>query len=70
MSKRIRFTDFVEKEINYFLQECNFSEMEKELFLLRCRHKSIIEICFAMNISESKAGKLSNAVSKKIIKVI
>ena len=70
MSKRIRFGDFVESEIRYFLQACNFSEDEKSFFLLRTRHKSIVEICFEMNISESKAGSLSKAVSKKIIKVL
>ena len=70
MSERIRFGGFVESEIEYFKNACNFAPDELRFFLLRVRHKSIVEICFEMNISEGKANSLSKSVRKKIIKVL
>ena len=70
MSPRIKIYDFVEREIDFFKKECNFSPEELRFFDLRARHKSIIEICFEMNISESKANTLSSSVKRKIFKVL
>ena len=70
MSERIRFGDFVESEIEYFKNACNFAPDELRFFLLRVRHKPLVEICFEMNISASKADSLSRRVKKKIIKVL
>ena len=68
--KRIRIADFVEAELRHFRAECNFTDSELKFFNLRSKNKSIVEICFAMNISERTAYNISKAVNKKILKVI
>ena len=62
--------DFVEKELAYFRQECNFSEEELEYFNLRAKHYSNAQIAIKMNISEGKVSKLAKSVKAKILKVI
>lgn len=66
----MKIYDFVEKELNYFRKECNFSTEELEYFNLRAKHYSNFEISMKMNISESKVSKLAKSVKQKILKVI
>ena len=70
MPQRIKFADFVESEITYFKESCNFSPEEEQLFDLRVRHKSMVEIQMEMHISESKATALSKSAKNKILKVL
>lgn len=70
-SKRIPpLYDFVEKELRYFREECNFSGEELEYFNLRAKHYSNQEIAIKMNISEGKVSKLAKAVKSKIMRVL
>ena len=62
--------DFVEKELEYFRRECNFSEEEMTYFNLCAKHLSNFEISLKMNISEGKVSKLAKAVKTKILKVL
>lgn len=62
--------DFVKKELEFFRQECNFSEDELEYFNLRAKHYSNQQIAIKMNISEGKVSKLAKSVKRKILKVI
>lgn len=62
--------DFVEKELRYFRQECNFSAEELEYFNLRAKHFSNQQIAIKMNISEGKVSKLAKSVKTKILKVL
>lgn len=62
--------DFVEKELRFFRQECNFSEDELEYFNLRAKHYSNQQIAIKMNISDGKVSKLAKSVKNKIIRVI
>lgn len=62
--------DFVESELRWFRQECNFSEDELTYFNLRAKHYSNQQIAIKMNISEGKVSKLASAVKKKIKKVL
>lgn len=66
----MKIYDFVEKELAYFRQECNFSEEELEYFNLRAKHYSNAQIAIKMNISEGKVSKLAKSVKAKILKVI
>lgn len=61
---------FVESELRFFRQECNFSTEELEYFNLRAKHYSNQEIAIKMNISEGKVSKLAKSVKRKILKVI
>lgn len=65
-----KIPDFVEKELQYFRDECNFSDEEMMYFNLRAKNKSNIQIAMEMNVSEAKVSKLARRVKDKMIKVI
>ena len=62
--------DFVEKELDMFRKECNFSDEELEYFNLRAKHKSNVQIALEMNISESKVSKIAKKVKSKMLRVL
>ena len=62
--------DFVECELQYFRDECNFSDEELMYFNLRAKDKSNVQIAMQMNVSEAKVSKLARRVKDKMIKVI
>lgn len=65
-----RIYDFVESELQYLRDRCNFSDDETCYFNLRAKHYSNFEISMKMNISESKVSKLAKSVKQKILRVI
>ena len=67
--KHMKIYDFTKPEIEYFLQNCNFTEEEEVLF--RYRSKNIpLEVCAEiMNVSISTVNRISKRVNKKIVKV-
>lgn len=69
-NKRVKISEFVEKELQFFRDECNFLPDEMEFFNLRSKGKGNIEISFTMHISERSVCNLSKSVNKKIIKVL
>lgn len=66
----MKIYDFVEKELEYFRKECNFSEEELQYFNLRAKHYTNQQIAIKMNVSEGKVSKLAKSVKTKILKVI
>lgn len=62
--------DFVESELQYFRNECNFTEQEMIYFNLRAKDKSNVQIALEMNVSEAQVSKLAKRVKTKILKVI
>ena len=66
----MRIYDFVESELRWFRQECNFSEDELAYFNLRAKHLSNQQIAIKMNVSEGKVSKLAKSVKTKILKVL
>ena len=62
--------NFVEWELQYFRDECNFTPDELTYFNLRAKYYSNQQIAIQMNISEGKVSKLAKAVKTKILKVI
>ena len=67
---KIQIPNFVEWELNYFRDNCNFSDSELRYFNLRAKDKSNIEIAFEMNISESQVSKLARRVKLKMKRVL
>lgn len=65
-----KIRDFVELELEYFRQNCNFSDSELAYFNLRAKDKSNVEISLAMNISTAQVSKLAKRVKSKMIRVI
>lgn len=66
----MKIYDFVEKELQKFREECNFSPDELEYFNLRAKHYTNQQIAIKMNVSEGKVSKLAKSVKTKILKVI
>ena len=62
--------DFTRTEYEYFLAECPFTDEEKQVFDLRRKGKSIIEISFALNMSESTVSRRIRSITKKVKKAI
>lgn len=63
-------SNFTKPEIDYLLTMCNFTEQEKILFIMRSKGKSLDSISYKLHISRDWAGKLSQKVNKKIIKIL
>lgn len=61
-------SDFTQTEIDWLLKKCNFTELEKKLFLKRAKGDTLDMIPADLNISRDWAGKLSQKVNRKIIK--
>lgn len=72
---------FTTAEHNYFEKECGFTDEELEIFRLRARGKSVIQISFIMaelygkenpggTYSVSKVESRIRSIKKKILKVI
>lgn len=61
---RIQIYDFVESELQYFRDRCNFSDDETCYFNLRAKHYSNQEIGIKMNVSDGKVALLSKHVKK------
>ena len=66
----MKIYDFVERELQYFREECNFTEDEMAYFNLRSKGKSNVQISLEMHISEAQVSKLAKRVKTKILKVI
>lgn len=66
----MKIRDFVEFELQYFRDYCNFSESELQYFNLRAKDKSNIQIALEMNISEAQVSKLAKRVKIKMLRII
>lgn len=67
---KIHLPDFVEFELQYFRDNCNFQEDELEYFNLRSKGKSNIQIAMTMNVSEAKVSVLARKVKNKIKRIL
>lgn len=66
----MQINDFIEKELQMFRDECNFSDEELEYFNLKAKDKSNTQIALAMNCSEAKVSKIARKVKNKMIRVL
>lgn len=66
----MKISDFTLPEIEYFRANCNFVNLEIEVFEKRARGIPLEEIDENLNISYDYARQISRKVNKKIIKVI
>lgn len=62
--------DFVEFELAYLREQCNFTPDELEYFNLRAKHYSNLQIAIEMNVSEGKVAVLAKKVKVKILRVV
>ena len=63
-------SDFTKPELDYFRENCNFTEYERELFEYRARGISLENIAEKLHISFDYARKISQKVNCKIIRTL
>ena len=66
----MKISDFTLPEIEYFRSNCNFVNLEIEIFEGRTKGIPLEEIAENLNISYDYARHISRCVNKKILKVI
>ncbi len=65
-----KLSAYTSPECEYFRNVCNFTPDELEVFNLRVRDKSLVQICFALGMSEATVTRRIRAIKKKIYKVL
>jgi DNA-binding CsgD family transcriptional regulator len=59
----------VKEEVNYYLEQCNFTEEEEQYFLLRAKDISNVKTADVMHISVPKVSAIAKRVKRKLNKV-
>ena len=65
----MKICEFTKPEIRYLLAECNFTEDENSLFLLRCDDVPLERCAELMNVSVSTVKRLNRRLKDKIDKL-
>lgn len=65
----MKIYDFTVPELNYFKENCNFTQEEMMLFDYRAKNIPLETVAEIMNVSISTAKRISKRVNNKIIKV-
>lgn len=65
----MKMCSLTKKEIEYCMEECNFTEPEERLFRMRCKDIPLERCAEEMNISVSTVKRLSRRMKNKIFKV-
>lgn len=63
-------TEFTELECEWFRRACNFTPEEMEVFNLRVKDHSRVEIALSLGMSESMVDRRIKNIKKKIHKVL
>ena len=62
-------TDLTTPEADRLRALCNFTDEERQVFDLRIRGKSVVEISMALNLSTASTKRRLQSISRKICKV-
>lgn len=66
----MKLTEFTRPEVEYFRQECNFTDEERAVFDMRASARSIVEIGLTLHMSESTVYRKLNCIKRKILRVL
>lgn len=66
----MKLRDYTVPELDYFRENCNFTDDELKYFNMKAKDSSNIEISLKMDISTSQVSKIASRVSSKISRVI
>lgn len=66
----MKICSFIKPELDNFRMNCNFTDEELQFFEYRAKDMPISIISSYMNISESKANRLSKQVKRKIMRIL
>lgn len=62
--------DFNKTEYEYFIENCNFTDRQKDILDLRRKGKTYIEISMKLFISEATVKREIKKIKHKILKLI
>ena len=62
--------EFVEAECEWFRAACNFTQEEREIFDLRVKDKSRVQIAMELNMTVSTVDRRIKNIKRKISKVL
>lgn len=62
--------EFTKKEVDYFKENCYFTDEEEKILELRLRGNTIISIAFMLHLSDKTVQRIIKSIKKKILKVI
>lgn len=63
-------SDFTRAEIEYLLENCNFVNHEKVIFIERAKGRQLDSIAEELNLSYDHVRAISRKVNRKILKVL
>lgn len=66
----MKICDFTRREVEYFRQECNFTNDEMTLFDMRAENIPLEECAERMNLSVSAIKQKSQKINSKIQRVL
>lgn len=66
----MKVCDFVKPELDFLRENCNFVNLEAEIFEMRAKGVPLEEIAEVLNVSPNTAFKTSQRINKKIGKVL
>ena len=62
--------NFLEHELDFFVDQCNFTDREKEFLYLSNKEETLESIAEKLNYSVSTVNRISKRVKNKIMKVL
>lgn len=65
----MKFCELIMPEVRFYLEEANFTEEERELFLRRTKDETLESCAEHMNVSVSTAIRLQRKVQAKVRKL-
>lgn len=68
--EELKRLDFNKKEYEYFIENCNFTDRQKEILDLRRKGKSIVEISLKIPVSTRTVDREIRKIKNKIIRLI
>lgn len=66
----MNLSDFTQPEIRHLLAECNFTDEQEKLFLMRCKNISLERCAEEMNIGMATASRINKKVKDKIMRIL
>ena len=67
---RLKFSSFTKSEIDYILERANFTEIERQCFMLKSKGKTNTELSMKLNICDSTVSATMRSVRAKVTAVL
>lgn len=67
--RRMKLCSLIKPEIDYYIENANFTDDELKYFQYKTKDKSNVYISIEMNVSESQVSKIAKRVRDKITRI-